>query len=100
MTGDVHPPRIGILGRQPQMLQRALEMAAAAGLDAVGSTREDDILGWIAGGHIRALVIGGGVEEASRAAMQAACAGSGVEAIPVSGPHALAEVFEALAKRT
>lgn len=100
MTDDMHPHRIGILGRQPQMLQRALEMAVAAGLDAIGSAREDETLARIADGRLRALVIGGGVEAASRVAMQAACAAAGAEAIPVSGPHALAEVCEALAKRT
>ncbi len=92
-------PRLGILGRQPAMLQAALAQARALGLVAQGSTDDDTVLGWITTRAIDALIIGGGVEAATRQRLEPACRAAGVRVVPVASPAMLGEALRALAQR-
>jgi DNA-binding NtrC family response regulator len=91
--------RIGILGRHRSMLDAALAFAAQRGFEARATTEDDEALAWITAGEIAALSIGGGVEDASRLRLLAACAQAGVQAIEVygmEGPRGLERALDAL----
>ena len=88
--------KIGILGRQPAMMQRALALAATAGHEAIGELSDAAMARHLEGGAVRALVIGGGVESASRGAMRALAATHGVRVLEPTGPDQLPRLLAAL----
>jgi hypothetical protein len=88
--------KIGILGRQPAMMQRALALAAAAGHEAIGELTDAAMTRHLESGAVQALVIGGGVETASRTAMRALAAAHGVRVLEPSGPDQLPAMLAAL----
>jgi hypothetical protein len=88
--------KIGILGRQPAMMQRALALAAAAGHEAIGELSDAALARHLEGGALQALIIGGGVEPASREAMRALAATHGVRVLEPAGPDQLPALLSAL----
>ena len=88
--------RIGIIGRHPGLLDTALDTARASGHAPLGTTSDAEAFAWIEAGRIDALVIGGGVEAASRAALTTACAASGVQVVDVFGPGNLRTALASL----
>jgi hypothetical protein len=88
--------KIGILGRHPSMMARALALAAAAGHEAVGELTDEAMVRHVEGGSLQALLIGGGVESASREAMRALAATHGVRLLEPAGPGQLTELFAQL----
>jgi len=88
--------RIGIIGRHPALLDTALDTARASGHAPVGTTSDAEATAWIEAGRIEALVIGGGVEPESRAALTAACTTSGVQVVDVFGPGHLRAALDSL----
>lgn len=78
--------KLGMLGRDPAVMQRALALAARLGHDAKGTLQLDEAMGWLQDGSIEGLVIGGGIADEPRAALLARCQQRGVRSIEVFGP--------------
>jgi hypothetical protein len=89
--------RIGIIGRQPALLQRAQHTVTARGHEAHPTVYDEDALALIRSRRIDALVIGGRVEAASRVLLLAACAEHGVRPEEVFGPDKLQQALDSLA---
>lgn len=87
---------IGILGRHEGLLERATALAARYGHTARGTTRDAEVLAWIAQRSIDVLIVGGGVEPAAMAPLTEAAERHGIRVRTVYGPGRLAEVLEAL----
>ncbi|MBL8729137.1 MAG: hypothetical protein JNM25_11940 [Planctomycetes bacterium] len=87
---------LGILGRDPAVLARAMQLAARHGHVPQGTLRDADALAWVQQGSIEGLVIGGGVEPAPRRALLDACRARGVRPIEVFGPENLDHALGAL----
>lgn len=90
--------KIGILGRNGDLLRDALDLAEGAGHDARGTLIDHEALAWVRSHHIQALLIGGGVEATSRKVMLAECAQNGVKAVEISGPGVLGHSLKELAE--
>ncbi|MCA0331168.1 MAG: hypothetical protein LCI03_14875 [Actinobacteria bacterium] len=90
--------KIGILGRNGDLLRDALDLAEGAGHDARGTLIDHEALAWVRSHHIQALLIGGGVEETSRKVMLAECAQNGVKAVEIAGPGVLGHSLKELAE--
>jgi hypothetical protein len=80
---------IGIIGRHAHILSAAISQAQNLGHTAVGTHDDNIALAWLAAHTVDALVIGGGVEPASRAALVSACKERGVKPLEVFGPQGL-----------
>jgi hypothetical protein len=80
---------IGIVGRHRPMLMAAMATAARAGHVAKGTLEDREAIEWIRDGSIAALVIGGGVDQASRHSLLEACATHRVRPVEVFGPDML-----------
>jgi hypothetical protein len=89
----VRAVRIGIIGRDSSLLRQALELGEGAGHDARGTLDDAEALAWVRAGQVNALLIGGGVEPASRDALVAACEESDVRSVLVSGPGVLGDAL-------
>ncbi len=85
--------RIGIVGRSADLMRQALDLAEGAGHDARGTLADDEALAWVRGSQVAALLIGGGVEPASRDALTAACDEHGVRPVHVAGPGVLGDAL-------
>jgi hypothetical protein len=85
--------RIGIIGRDSSLLRHALDLAEGAGHDARGTLDDAEALAWVRSGQVAALLIGGGVEQAARDFLVAACAESGVRSVLVAGPGVLGDAL-------
>jgi hypothetical protein len=88
--------RIGILGRHASLMATAIVAAARSGHEARGTLEDADALAWIRDAAIHALVIGGGVEPASRRALLDACAQHGIRPVEIFGPTMLEDALRAL----
>jgi hypothetical protein len=80
---------IGIVGRHPPTLETAMTTVARLGHAAKGALDDDEAVAWMRDGAIEVLVIGGGVEQASRRTLLEACAAHGVRPVEVFGPGSL-----------
>ena len=89
--------RVLVLGRHPAMLQNALQHLTEQGYVATGYTTDAETLGALQTGAIDLVVIGGGVEAASRHQVKAAAAQMTPppQVIDVYGPHHLIEAVNA-----
>jgi hypothetical protein len=87
---------IGIVGRHRPLLDTAMATAARVGHTAKGTLDDDEAVAWIRDGAIEALVIGGGVEQASRQTLLDACATHGVRPVEVFGPAMLEQALRDL----
>ncbi len=88
------PPRILVVGRHPEIMARVEALLASAGYRHLGALTDDQALAAIAREAPDALLLGGGVEPASRATVSAAfrAAWPGRPVIEhVGGPHGLLE---------
>jgi hypothetical protein len=90
--------RIGIIGRHQGILAGAIASAEELGHAAVGTTDDSEAMAWISAASIGALVIGGGVEQASRSALLAACTNAGIRPIEIFGPGNLRPALLALSR--
>jgi hypothetical protein len=81
--------RVLIVGVNPSIMERSLDQSAGAGFDAVGVlVGRDDVLASLAGGPWDAVAIGGGVDDATRAALHGAAA-EGTHVLNIVGPDTL-----------
>jgi hypothetical protein len=87
---------LGIIGRNQALLDAAVSTAAHLGHSAKGTLNDAQAIAWVAQGSIAGLVIGGGVEQASRSLLLEACSKHGVRPIEVYGPGNLEKALEAL----
>jgi hypothetical protein len=88
--------RIGIIGRHESMLQTAVAKTRELGHAGVGTVDDAVALNWLEAKAVDALVIGGGVEPASRHILIEACSRSGVAAHEVFGPGNLERTLRSL----
>jgi hypothetical protein len=84
---------IGIVGRHQPMLMTAMATAVRVGHIAKGMLDDDEAVAWMHDGSIEALVIGGGVEQASRRVLLVACAAHHVRPVEVFGPLLLEQAL-------
>lgn len=86
------PPRVLVVGRHPEILARVTALFAQSGLEVLGALRDDEAIAQMA--NADAMVIGGGVEDASRPALVGAFR-SARPGRPViehfGGPHGLVD---------
>lgn len=80
---------VGVVGRHAAILERVLALVSSHGHSAKGTLVDADALSWINSRDVQYLLIGGGVEDASRKSLLAACAAHQVQAIEVFGLHNL-----------
>jgi len=73
--------RILVLARAPAVIERILPLLRAAGMEAAGTTSDDDAVTRVEQEDFAALVIGGGVEEGSRHRLRVAGRKKGVRVI-------------------
>ena len=88
--------KIGIIGRHPHIMETALATAGHVGHEAIGTLEDAVALQWISQRQIGALVIGGGVEAASRQILLQACAAQGIQPVEIMGPGQLESALRAL----
>lgn len=88
---------IGILGRQPALLARAIAAVADVGNVPFGTLSTEEALRLVTGGEVEAVLVGGGVEEPARTQVLAACRAHGVRGIEVRGPADLVNQLTTLA---
>jgi hypothetical protein len=81
--------KIGIIGRNQSILSVALTTAQECGHHALGTTSDKEALLWLAERRIAALVIGGGVETASRLTLINACRSFDIQPVEIVGPEHL-----------
>ena len=70
-----------VVARLQAVIDRILPLIRAAGLDVEGTTGDDEAVTRLAAGGVTALVIGGGVEDASRKLLHSAAECSEVPVI-------------------
>jgi DNA-binding NtrC family response regulator len=89
--------RVLVLGRQPAMLQSALQRLTQEGYVATGHTTDEAIIQALHTGAIDLVVIGGGVEAASRHQIKAVAAQitPSPQVVDLYGPHHLLEAVNA-----
>jgi hypothetical protein len=88
--------RVGIIGRHESILQTAMAKASDLGHAGVGTIDDAVALDWLQAKAVDALVIGGGVEPASRQRLIEACRRSAVAAHEVFGPDGLERALRSL----
>jgi hypothetical protein len=88
--------KVGILGRQPPLMDRALAAVRDAGHEAVGALDDAVMQAHLERRSIDALLIGGGVEAGSRERLHALGAAQGIPVLDVWGPDRLREVLHRL----
>ncbi len=66
--------KILIVGRHPALLARALAQVSQLELSALGVTRDDEAEAHLRAGGFALVVLGGGVEQASRERLRQLCA--------------------------
>lgn len=59
-----------VVAREQRTLDAVLAVLRGDGFDAVGTTSDDEVLARLEAGGVMAVVIGGGVEQASREALR------------------------------
>ncbi len=70
LHSDVKRHRVLVVGRDPARMRRALRLLEEVKLDAVGALDDADAVAQIETGGFDAVLIGGGVEDASRAMLK------------------------------
>jgi hypothetical protein len=70
-----------VVARGKDLIGRIVPLINAGGVTARGTTEEDDAVSWIETGDISTLIIGGGVEPASRQRLRASANLKGVRVI-------------------
>lgn len=91
-----------VLGRHPAMLQNALQRLTEQGYSATGYTTDAETLQALQTGAIDLVVIGGGVEDASRRAIKAGAKTHAplTKVIDVYGPQQLLAAVQAATAHT
>jgi hypothetical protein len=87
---------VGIIGHHPGILTAAIATTEDLGHTAIGTTSDEEAMSWLAGKVVSALVIGGGVEPASRSMLLGACTQYGVRPVEVFGPDNLRAALASL----
>lgn len=87
---------IGVIGRHPAILERALALIGSHGHSARGTLIDAEALAWVRSRAVQCLLIGGGVDDPSRKALLDACTNHQVRAVEVFGPHNLERVVAEL----
>jgi uncharacterized membrane protein len=70
-----------VVARAQQVIDAVLAVLRGDGFDAEGITADDEALARLAAGDVTTVVIGGGVEPASRRALRQACSTHDVKII-------------------
>jgi hypothetical protein len=70
-----------VIARAQPLLDRIVPLLRAGGIAATGTTSDEDAMSMLATGGVAALVIGGGVEEASRLRLEAAARRHGIRVL-------------------
>jgi len=94
----VRDMRIGIVGRHAEIMKGALAVADEAGHDARGTLDDAEALVWVQQQQIGALLIEGGVDEASRGRLLSACEAHDVRGVEVQGPATVGPILRGLAE--
>jgi hypothetical protein len=63
-----------IVAREPAVLGHIVSLVGKAGIDARSTTNDDDAIAQLEAGGVTSLVIGGGVEEASKQRLRSVAA--------------------------
>jgi hypothetical protein len=73
--------KVLVIGRGPTTVHRVLPLIEREGLDAVGTTSDDDAVGEIEMRHVDAVVVDHGIEEESRERLLKAAERCGVPVV-------------------
>lgn len=79
-----------MVGREPDVVDAVVAAVLSRGIGAVGATADEAAVRVMAGGGVRLLVIGGGVERGSREALRRAAGSCGADVLetPLRGGNA------------